>query len=270
MQALTIQLINSSKLIMTKKLVTILCVLGCCVLSRDAAGQITMGAKTGVNFNQFQQPGTSMGVSLGAYTAYQLNAFVTVKLEPQYSLEGGGRPTYYRYYSQISDNIYSIGFLNPTVRFHNLQIPVFVEATLPELTDQTIVPFILVGGSYGIMMSATEVHTKRYDFIDNTSTSSSSSSSSMASLDVSYQKENVTDNYKRNQWSVWLGMGMKVKTGDRTFGFDVRYRHGLNNLNLLRFASPGNGTDGIPGTGGNLYSSTLSINFSMSILNLGQ
>jgi hypothetical protein len=63
-------------------------------------------------------------------------------------------------------------------------------------------------------------------------------------------------------------MGMKVKTGDRTFGFDVRYRHGLNNLNNLRFASPGNGYDiGVPGTGGNLFSSSLSMNFSMSIMN---
>jgi hypothetical protein len=63
-------------------------------------------------------------------------------------------------------------------------------------------------------------------------------------------------------------MGMKVKTGDRTFGFDVRYRHGLNNLNRLRFASPGNGDDfGVAGTGGKLFSSSLSLNFSMSIFN---
>lgn len=257
---------------MTKKLVTILCVLGCCAMMHFASGQISVGAKTGVNLNQFQQPGTTIGVSLGAYGSYQFNPFLTVKIEPQYSLEGGARPNYYRYYGAVSDNISYVYHINPSVRFHNLVIPLLVEATLPELTDQTIVPFIVVGASYAMTMSAMEVHTKRYSFNDqlgsSSSSSSSSSSFSMPEMDVSYQKENVTDNYLRNQWSLWLGMGMKVKTGERTFGVDVRYRHGLNNLNQFRFASPGNGSDiGIPGTGGNLFSSTLSINFSMSILN---
>lgn len=251
---------------MTRKLLTILCVLGCGMMSYHARGQISVGAKTGVNLNQFRQPGTTVGVNFGAYGSYQFNPWITFKLEPHYSLEGGGRPDYYRNYSEISDNLYSVTYLNPTVRFHNLQIPLLVEVTLPELTDQTVVPFIVVGGSYALTMSSMEVHTKRYEFVDN---SSSSYSSPSASLDVSYQKENVTDNYLRNQWSLWLGMGMKVKSGERTFGFDVRYRHGLNNLNQLRFASPGNGYDiGVPGTGGNLFSSTVSLNFWMSILNL--
>jgi hypothetical protein len=258
---------------MTKKLLTILCVLGCCAMSYHATGQISVGAKTGVNLNQFRQPATTMGVNLGAYASYQLNAFVTVKIEPQYSLEGGSRPNYYRSYYETSDNIDYISYLNPSVRFHNLQIPLLVEVTLPELTDQTVVPFLVTGVSYAMTMSSMEIHTKRYHFNDGLGSSSSPSTSTSnyntPDLDVAYQKENVTDNYSRNQWSLWLGMGMKVKTGDRTFGFDVRYRHGLNNLNQLRFASPGNGSDiGVPGTGGNLFSSTLSLNFSMSILNL--
>jgi hypothetical protein len=255
---------------MTKKLLTILCVLGCCAMSYHAIGQISIGAKTGVNLNQFRQPGTTMGVSLGAYAAYQLNAFVTAKLEPQYSLEGGAKNSYNKYFYEVSDNISSIGYLNPSARLHMLQIPLLIEVTLPELTDQTIVPFLLMGGSYGLCISAMELHTKRYNFVDDFDGLEPPASYSFGdpSLDVGYQKEDVTDNYSRNQWSLWLGMGMKVKTGDRTFGFDVRYRHGLNNLNNLRFASPGNGYDiGVPGTGGNLFSSSLSMNFSMSIMN---
>jgi hypothetical protein len=254
---------------MTKKLLTILCVLGCCAMSYHATGQISIGAKTGVNLNQFRQPGTTMGVSLGAYGSYQFNPWITVKFEPQYSLEGGGRPNYYRDYTDISDNLDYVYFMNPSIKFHNLQFPVLVEVTLPELTDQTIVPFLVVGASYALTMASVEQHTKRYLFHNDFSSFSSPSFVLNPDVDVSYQKENVTDNYSRNQWSLWLGMGMKVKTGDRTFGFDVRYRHGLNNLNQLRFASPGNGSDiGVPGTGGKLFSSTLSLNFSMSILNL--
>lgn len=246
---------------MMKKLLTNFCaLLLLCAVTYRANGQISLGAKTGVNLNQFRQPGTTMGVNFGIYGSYQINSFITVKLEPHYSLEGGGRPTYYRTYSNLSDHIYSVGFINPNVKFHNLQLPLLVEATLPELTDQTVVPYIVAGASYAMTMSAYEVHTKRYNFI--------SENYDDPSVDVSYQRENVLDNYSRNQWSLWLGMGMKVKTGDRTFGFDVRYRHGLNNLNRLRFVSPGNGSDvGIPGTGGNLFSSTLSLNFSMSIMN---
>jgi hypothetical protein len=248
---------------MMKKLLTNFCaLLLLCGIAYQAQGQISLGAKTGVNLNQFRQPGTTMGLNFGIYGSYQINPFVTVKLEPHYSLEGGGRPDYERYYGDISDNIYSIGFLNPSVRFHNLQIPLLVEVTLPELTDQTVVPVIIVGASYSMTMSAYELHTERYNFIDQDSYYNT------PQLDVAYQRENVLDNYSRNQWSLWLGMGMKVKTGDRTFGFDVRYRHGLNNLNRLRFASPGNGVDiGTPGTGGNLFSSSLSLNFSMSIFN---
>lgn len=245
-----------------KNLLTNFCVLLLvCGMAYQANGQISLGAKTGVNLNQFRQPGTTMGVNLGIYGSYQINSFITVKLEPHYSMEGGGRPNYSRFYYDISDNLYAVHFLNPSIRFHNLQIPVLVEVTLPELTEQTVVPVVIAGVSYAMTMSSFEQHTKRYYFEDD-------SSYDFPQIDVSYQRENVIDNYSRNQWSLWLGMGMKVKTGERTFGFDVRYRHGLNNLNRLRFASPGNGIDtGVPGTGGNLYSSSLSLNFSMSIFN---
>lgn len=249
-----------------KKLLTKFCVLALMAIAAHRVnGQITLGAKTGLNLNQFQQPGTTTGVNFGLYGSYQLNPFLTLKLEPHYSLEGGGRPTYARYYGDVSNTIYSIGLMNPSVRFHMLQLPILLEVTLPELTDQTIVPTLIVGGSYGFAMSSIEMYTKRYFFQDE---SSAYSYYNAPTVDVAYQRENVIDNYSRNQWSLWLGMGMKVKTGDRTFGFDVRYRHGLNNLNRLRFASPGNGYDiGVPGTGGKLLSSTVSLNFSMSILN---
>ncbi|HEY0654813.1 MAG TPA: outer membrane beta-barrel protein [Chryseosolibacter sp.] len=238
-----------------------------CMFAHSTHGQISLGAKTGVNLNDFRQPGTTMGVNFGIYGSYQVNPFLTVKLEPHYSQEGGGRPDYTRYYNEISDNLHSVHFINPSVRFHNLQIPLLVEVTLPELTDQTIVPTLIVGASYAMALSTFEQHTKRYNFFN------ASDYDDELIVDVAYLRENVIDNYSRNQWSLWFGMGMKVRTGDRTFGFDVRYRHGLNNLNRLRFVSPqtydyaGGGYSGVPGTGGNLYSSSLSLNFSMSIMN---
>lgn len=249
-----------------KKLLIIICLFVLRASVYDACAQVTLGAKAGVNLNQFSQPGTLMGVNAGIYASYRLNPFLSVRFEPHYSQEGGGRPTYVRYYDDVSDNILSVVFLNPSVRFHTVQLPLLLEFTLPELTDQTVTPVLLVGGSYAINMAAIEQHTKRYNFVEGSY--SDGSGFDMPSLDVSYQRENVTSNYTRGQWSLWGGVGIQFKTGQRTFSFDVRYRQGLNNLNLLRFASPGNGNDiGVPGTGGILRSSSVSFNFSMSIFN---
>jgi len=245
------------------------------VSASGAFAQIIVGAKTGVNLNQFSQPGTTVGLNIGAYGTYQATPFLNVRFEPQYSQEGGARPDYSRDYSDISDNISNVHFINPSVLFHNVQIPLLLEFTLPEFSEETIRPKLILGGSYGIMIAATETATKRYEFIEDNGGSSSSSPSDPlvdeepAMLDVAYQRETVTDNYSRNQWSLWFGMGLDFEAGERSYSFDIRYRQGLSNLNQLRFASPGNstGTIGVPGTGGKLYSSSLSFNFAVSIFN---
>jgi len=227
-------------------------------LAASTYGQIALGVKTGLNLNQFSQPGTTVGVNVGVYGSFAVTPFFTVKLEPQYSQEGGGRPDYSRDYSAISDNVNSITFMNPSVTFHNVQVPLLLELTLPEFQDEAVKPKLILGGSYGLMVSAMEQHTKRYSFNDNTVPNTTT-----PTLDVAYQKENVIDNYARNQFSAIAGFGMEYKLANRTFSFDIRYRQGINNLNQLRFTSP----TFTPGTGGNLRSSTVSFNFSMSLFN---
>jgi hypothetical protein len=231
--------------------------------------QFVIGAKVGANMNQFTQPGTTVGVNAGIYGAYAIVPAVTVKFEPHYSQEGGARPDYTRDYSQVSDNIQAVHFINPSVKFHNVQLPLFIELSLPEFAEESIRPKLMLGGSYGIMINATEMHTKRYEFIEDSGGDPSSPVDDPIAIDVAYQKENVTDNYARNHWSIWAGMGLDFKAGERSYSFDIRYRQGLNNLNLLRYTSPGNssGTIGVPGTGGELFSSSLSFNFSMSLFN---
>jgi hypothetical protein len=238
----------------------------------NVSAQFAVGAKVGTNMNQFTQPGTTIGLNVGMYGAYPVSPVVTVKLEPHYSQEGGARPDYSRDYSQISDNIQAVHFINPSVTFHNVQIPLLIELSLPEFADEAVKPKLILGGSYGIMITAKEMHTKRYDFIEDGSSSLPDDpleGEDPPSLDVAYLRETVTDNYARNQFSLWAGMGLEFTSGERSFAFDIRYRQGFNDLNLLRFTSPGNssGTIGVPGTGGELYSSSLSFNFSMSLFN---
>ena len=231
---------------------------------QTAKAQVTVGAKTGFNLNQFTQPGTSIGYSIGAYGAYPVTGFLSVKLEPQYSLEGGGRPDYTRFYSEgVLAGVTSVAYVNPTTNFHNIQIPLLLELTLPEFADETVKPKLILGGSVGFMMGAKDRHTLRYTFADPFL------GDQLPQLDVAYQSEVVSELYKATQWSLWVGLGLDFKAASRTFSFDMRYRQGVNNLNLARGASPGNtlGTIGIPGTGGNLYSSSFSFNFSTSIFN---
>jgi len=250
------------------------------VYAASAGAQVVLGAKAGLNMNQFSQPGTTVGVNAGVYASYRVTPAIVVKLEPHYSMEGGARPDYQKNYSDVSDNVYSVTYMNPYVMFHNVQVPLLVELSLPEFSEETIKPKLILGASYGIMVAATEIATKRFEFTDgNTGTSYSppppdspdplDEDEPLPLLDVAYQRESVTDNYARNQWSAWFGMGLDFEAGDRSFSFDIRYRQGLNNINLLRFAAPGNssGTVGTSGTGGELFSSTVSFNFAVSIFN---
>ena len=226
--------------------------------------QVTIGAKTGVNLNQFSQPGTSIGYNIGAFGSYNLTSFLSVKLEPQYSLEGGGRPNYTRNLQEGTlEGVSSIEYINPTVNFHNIQIPLLLEFTLPEFAEEAVKPKLILGGSVAFTSVAKDRHTLRYTFVDPLQ------GDPLPRLDVAYQSENVSELYSGNQWSLWVGIGLDFKLAKRVFSFDMRYRQGVSNLNLARYVSPGNtsGSLGIPGTGGKLFSSSLSFNFSTSIFN---
>lgn len=230
------------------------------------SAQFSVGAKLGVTQNQFTQPGTTIGFSAGAYAYYRVLPFLNVKIEPQYSQQGGARQSYYVNYSSLDANVSAIGFYNPSVTMHNIEVPILAELTLPEFEDETIIPKLIVGGSYSLMAKAVETSTMRYFFNDGT-----------PSVDVGDRRQNVTDNYARNQFSAVVGFGVLFKTDSRDFQFDIRYRQGLTQVNRIKYpdaiqttsSSSSSSSPGIPanGVGGNLYTSSLSINFSMTIFN---
>lgn len=228
----------------------------------SAQEQISVGAKVGANLNQFTQPGTTIGVSVGAFGKYPIKPFLDVKLELLYSQQGGARQSYYIDYSSLGGNVSAVDFINPSVTMHNIEVPVLAELTLPEFAEQSVIPKLIVGGSYSFMMKASETHTQRFIFSDG----------STPSVDVGNQHDDVTDNYTRNQFSAIVGLGVMFKTEKRDFQFDVRYRQGFTQVNLIKYPDAiqktGSSSVSLPaanGVGGNLYTSTLSINFSMTI-----
>jgi len=241
-----------------------------CTMKVSAQEQFSVGAKVGANLNQFTQPGTTIGFSVGAYATYRVLPYISVKVEPQYAQTGGARQSYYIDYSTLGGNVSAVEFINPSVIMHNIEVPLLVELTLPEFVDQKVIPKLILGGSYALMAKATEMHTRRFIFNDG-----SSGGPATPSVDAGYQHEDVTDNYTRNQFSAIVGLGVMFKTDKRDFQFDVRYRQGFTQVNKIQFPdaiqkSSGSSSPSFPvanGVGGNLYTSTLSINFSMTIFN---
>ena len=221
---------------------------------------ITLGAKIGASLNQFSQPGTAVGLNLGAFGKYHLLDFLDVRLELLYSTQGGGRSDYTRYsdtglfgsFGSVSSSstgsvgVASITSVNPYITFNTIEIPLLAELGLPEFKDLNIQPKLLLGGSYSGVMSAIEHRTTRYNFNDGTA------------VDVAYSRETVKDNYKTAQWSLIAGMGMNYNLGKRVFHMDIRYRQGLTQLNNQKYTGA---------AGGKLYSSSLIFNFGMTLFN---
>lgn len=223
------------------------------ILTISSFAQISVGARLGVNLNQFTMPGTTIGATAGAFGTYKVTPFVAARLEILYSQEGGGLRDYFLPLSgddpllpDATVNVASVDYINPYVYIHTLQVPVLAELTLPEFDEASVQPVLLLGASYNYMFRADELHTTRYTFKDGTF------------ANIPYGREDVTSGYKASQLSAIGGMGLKFKSEKRDFYFDIRYRQGLNQLNNVK--------QSLTYKDGRLYSSSLSFSFSMTIL----
>lgn len=232
------------------------------LLASATHAQITAGAKIGANINQFNQPGTVFGFTGGAFGKYQVKEFLGVRLEVLYNQQGGARQNYNRDYSEIGGNVDFVYLTNRYVTLHNLEVPLLLELSHPSFSDETIKPKLLLGAAYAANLSAIEHHEKTYYFNDGPS------SNYFSTVTVSDLKENVGSNYKLNQWGFIVGFGVEMKAGEHTCTLEVRYRKSLSQLNNIRFGVAEQ--DGLPGTighEGDLYSSTITIGFGISIFN---
>ncbi|MCB0495765.1 MAG: PorT family protein [Cyclobacteriaceae bacterium] len=213
-----------------------------------ARGGLAIGAKIGVNLNQFSQPGTNIGTNVGGFARYQILDFLDVQGELVYSLEGGGRQEFYRdmYIGGYDGPISDIYYINRSIYLHNIEIPVSARLTLPELNTGSIVPKFIVGGSYSFNLAAFESNDKVIYFNDGTSGL------------VSNTRENVRGDYFPHNFSAHVGMALDFAlTNGNVFTMEIRYRQGFNNLNQVSTI--------ISEITDKLHSATLSINFSYRI-----
>ncbi len=217
----------------------------CFAFISSSYAQLSVGALTGVNLNQFTMPGSTLGVNAGFFGSYKLMPFLSMRLELLYSQQGGGRQNYSLPLDELAGNISQLNYINPYVYLHTLHAPVLIDLTLPEFEDAAFRPQFLLGGSYSYMLAADELHTAQYIFKDGTF------------ANIPYLRENVGANYSSSQFSLIGGIGIIFKGNKRDFAFDIRYRQGITQLNTVRQT--------LSYKDGQLFSSSLSFNFSMTL-----
>lgn len=227
-----------------------------CLCTHASWAQIAVGAKVGANLNQFNQPGTIFGFTGGGFAKYKALPFADVKVEVLYNQQGGARQDYTRSYANIGGNVSSVNYSNRSVVLHNLEIPLLAELSHPSFSDEIISPRLLIGAAYGMNLSANEQHDKRYNFVNST----------VPYANTSDERENVSSNYTQNQWGLIGGFAIDFTSGEQTCTLEVRYRKGINQLNNLNQVVPP--LDNLPGTvgqEGDLYTSSLTISFAMTL-----
>jgi len=207
---------------------------------------MAIGAKIGANFNQFSQPLTNIGGSVGGFVRYQILDFLEAQGELIYSQQGGGRMDYTRDFSFIDGPIRNVQYVNRSIMLHNIEVPISARLTMPEFNGGAIVPKLIVGGSYSYNMAAMEYNDKIFNFVDGT-----------RGL-VSNTTENVSLNYFPHNFSVHAGIALDFNLADaKVFTMEFKYRKGFSNLNQVMTT--------ITELTDKLYSSAFSVNFSYRI-----
>ncbi|WP_339811596.1 outer membrane beta-barrel protein [uncultured Imperialibacter sp.] len=198
------------------------------------------GAKVGANLNQFSQTGMTLDVNVGAVGNYQVTEMIAVRGELLYMGIGGGLEDRTVDYSEIEGNVSSITFMNRSVSIKNAELPVMAVISIPT-SGSSVSPKILIGASYGYSVASFETRDNYYNFANGTTGIHSNS------------RENITSSMQSHQFAGHAGFALEYDLGNgKSFYQEIRYRHGLDNINIY---------SGYPGTGGRLIPSTLSINF---------
>jgi hypothetical protein len=208
--------------------------------AQDLDQGLRFGAKAGANLNQFTQPGTIIDFNVGAMLGIQFSEIIGIRAELLYSGLGGGLENFTRDLSDIGGTVSSVTYLNRSVYMKNVELPVMLTFMLG--SEGVVRPKILLGGSYAFMAATWEHNDKLYQF-----------SNGMTGF-YSNTVENITGQIQPHQFSVQGGISMEFDLGGKIFVHELRYRKGVNNVNVLR---------GIPGTGGELLPSTISLSFGL-------
>jgi hypothetical protein len=218
-------------------------VLAISLLSTSLFAQVGVGISGGMNLNQLRSPGMHMGVNAGGFVSTDIS-FLNVRAGISYNQLGGGREAYS--FSPGFGNVSSQTYINRQLVFHNVEVPIYLNVSMPGMEEAAVKPRITVGFAYGFNFSAIEHNDIRFLFNDNT----------YAVFDG--RKENVRGDMVPHHFDALLGFGFDFQLeNDRKAFFEVVYRHGFNQQNNVGF--------GRIGTVGDIYTNTIQLNFGMTL-----
>ena len=208
------------------------------------SGGMGYGLKLGSTFNQFNSSGLMIGGNFGGFFSYRVTDFMNVQAELLYMLHGGSRDGFVRDYSFTGGNVVYIQYSNRAVLMHSIKVPLMVGFNLPDQVSESVTPRLILGISYGYMMAAFEIHDKTYKFTDGTEGI------------VGKEKENVKAEYEPHQFDIIGGVALDFTlSSGKVMTMDVRYQHGLNDINLFKSST----------NGGAIHQQILSVNFGIPL-----
>lgn len=192
---------------------------------------LTYGGKIGLTSSGFYEgfaegrphTGSVTGLTVGGFANYPLTSFLDVSAELLYMQQGGTRVEWKQ--SAVEDSKIAI---TGNVKLHNVEFPVLLRATWPDL-GIGIKPQLIVGPSVGYNVAANQSQDVTY-FVEEQSDNQLGIQSDQFSITNS-GTENVRSEYQSMQYGLHVGLGVEIPTEAFTMVFDARYRYGINPIN---------------------------------------
>lgn len=193
--------------------------------------EITYGGKVGLTSSGFYEgfakgrphTGSVSGLMIGGFASYSVLDFLDVSAELLYMQQGGTRVEWKQ--SVVRDSKIAI---TGNVRLHNVEFPVLLRATLPDL-DLGFKPQLVVGPSIGYNVAAIQSQDVTY-FVEEQTDGQPGIQGNQFSITNS-GTENVRSEYRTMQYGLNIGLGAEIPLEAFSLVFDARYRYGINPVN---------------------------------------
>ncbi len=221
------------------------------MISLSCSGQISVGAKAGINFNSFRKSESYRnyfdvvpGFNAGAFARYPVLSFLTARAELLY-MQQGANIIDYRVVPELSRR-------NVKARFHNIQVPILVELGLPSLKDDLLQPKLLLGGFYSYTIASRE------SFTNHAKISGRS--------EISYDGYNdLKSQFESSQYGLIGAIAADVTVFNKPVSLEFRYQYNLGRANKAGTQADYNLAATHEEWGDKLLLHTLSINVAVTL-----
>jgi hypothetical protein len=182
----------------------------------DQPTGLRFGVRVGGSISSFgkTQPYTSekAGLTAGLVVEYSLSEKFSVQTEPAYLQQGG---QYVRFSDNTrfgdANNIFAVYTTASKVTAHYVDLPLMAKYKLPVIGNFS--PNIVLGGSAGYLIDATDKFERTYSYEQTFFTV--------------HRSESISSEFEKFQFGAVAGLGGEVSLGSKRLLIDFRYRYGV-------------------------------------------